>query len=205
MLQCTTQINTYTNRNLPSSRIYSGARSYCSVHDTSTRTQIGTCNDPDYILGRDHIVVYIIMSTNRHLPSSGQNYGGVVIFQCTTYIKMLINWHLPSSRLYSGARAYCSVHHYVLQSASAVIPSKFQGKVILQCTAYINTYTNWHLLSSRLYSGRRHIVVYIIPHQHAHQLAPAVISNIFRGKVIIQWTSYYINTYTTWHLPSYRL
>ena len=98
-----TFINMHTNWHLPSSRLYSGARSCCSVllttfyslHNyyklihttyytshTTLRTPIGACRHPDYIRGRGHIVVYIIMSTN---------------------------WHLPSFWLYSRARSYCSV------------------------------------------------------------------------------------------------
>ena len=148
----TSFINMHTNWNLPSSRLYSGAKSYCSVllptlyslHNyyklihttyytshTTLRTPIGTCRHPDYIPGRGHIVVNIIMSTNWHLPSfwlysRARSYCSVLL-PTTTYT----NWHLPSSWLYSRARSYCSLHNYVNQLAPAVILTIFQGKVIL--------------------------------------------------------------------------
>ena len=101
-----------TNWHLPSSRLYSGARSYCRVQHTSI------CN----------IQQHVHQSASAIIPSI---FGGEVILQCTTYINMHTDWHLPLSWLFSGARSYWSEHNYVHQSAPAVIPTQFQGEVIL--------------------------------------------------------------------------
>jgi hypothetical protein len=119
-----------TNDHLPSSRLYLETRSYCSVQHTSTRTPTATCHHSTYIWGRGHIVVYNI---HQHAHQSAPAvilamFRGKVISQCTSLCPSISTGrHLD----------YIS------------------GEVMLQCTTYINSYTYWHLPSSRLSSGAR--------------------------------------------------
>ena len=132
------------------------------VSHSSTCTPIGPCRHPDYIRGWGHIVVYMHMITDWHLPLSWL-YSGARSY-CSVLLPIITytNWHLPSFRLYSRGQGHIVVN--INMSSNRRLPShRLYSEARTYCSVqHTSTCSSIGtcLPLSCLYSGRGHIVVY---------------------------------------------